>query len=190
MKEVPFGNDGNFSNDSFLAKINADLANNIGNLTQRVLSFIYKNCEGKIPAANEFHIEDQTLLSEAYSLLAKIRTNIDSQAIHMAIQSIIDLASKANEYIDTQAPWTLKKTNLDRMHTVLYTLAESIRVIALLLQPFIPSSADKILEIINITKKDFSQLTSEEAFKPGHKINEPTGVFPRIENKQVAVNQQ
>ncbi len=183
MKEVPFGNDGNYSKASFISRVNADLANNIGNLTQRVLSFIYKNCGGKIPSTKELNNNDIEFIDFTYQSIDKIRKEIDQQAIHYAIQIILDLAIRANEYIDREAPWNLKKTDLNRMEAVLYTLAEVIRVIAVLLQPVMPNAAEKILEILNINKTGFDTLNKNFSLREGHKINEPFGVFPRIEDK-------
>jgi methionyl-tRNA synthetase len=181
MKEIPFGNDGNYSKDSFIMRCNADLANNIGNLTQRVLSFIYKNCDKQIPGHNELYLQDRELLSEAYTALEKMRLDIDRQAIHTALQVILNLSVRANEYVDNEAPWNLKKNDIDRMNSVLYILAEVIRCIAILLQPIVPESAKKILDILNIDQRSFEAISEQASFKAGHEINEPYGVFPRLE---------
>lgn len=181
MKEVPFGNDGNYSRASFISRVNADLANNIGNLSQRVLSFIYKNCEQKIPSNEAINNNDKEFLEFAYQAIGKVRKEIDQQAMHLALQHIIDLSAKANEYIDREAPWSLRKTDLKRMEAVLYTLAEAIRVIAILLQPIMPSSAEKILDILNVKDRNFTAISKDFALKVDHTINEPFGVFPRLE---------
>ncbi|AIF81233.1 methionyl-tRNA ligase [endosymbiont of Acanthamoeba sp. UWC8] len=181
MKEVPFGNDGNYSRSSFISRVNADLANNIGNLSQRVLSFIYKNCEMKVPYSSTLNDKDVEFLNFAYQTIDKIRKEIDQQGINHAIQFIIDLSAKANEYIDREAPWNLRKTDVERMGSVLYTLAEVIRVIAILLQPIMPDASGKILDILNVKERSFNTLNKDFALKEGHEINEPFGVFPRLE---------
>jgi methionyl-tRNA synthetase len=146
MREIPFGNDGNFTRHSFIKRINSELANNIGNLVQRTLSMIWKHCDGKVPQASKSIYDQKELLQFAESLIIKIRTQIDQQLIHIVIEDIIDLSNRANTYIDHQSPWTLKKTDEEKMKSVLYVLAETIRYIAIILQPFVPDSATKILD--------------------------------------------
>ncbi len=182
MREIPFGNDGNFTRHSFIKRVNSELANNIGNLVQRTLSMICKHCDGKIPQTNEAIYDQEELLQFAESLLIKIRTQIDQQLIHTVIEDIIDLSNRANIYIDHQAPWVLKKTDETKMRNVLYILAETIRYIAILLQPFVPESATKILDQLSVSQDDreFSYLNRGYALKAGTKIPEPEGVFPRV----------
>ncbi len=183
MREIPFGNDGNFTRDSFIKRINSELANNVGNLVQRTLSMIYKHCDGKIPQTSEKMYDQEELLQFAESLIIKIRTQIDQQLIHIVIEDIIDLSNRANTYIDQQAPWTLKKTDEAKMKSVLYVLAETIRYIAILLQPFVPESAAKILDQLSVSKNEriFEYLNRNYALKAGAEIPEPQGAFPRIE---------
>ena len=125
----------------------------------------------------------EELLQFAESLIIKIRTQIDQQLIHIVIEDIVDLSNRANTYIDYQAPWTLKKTDEDKMRSVLYVLAETIRYIAILLQPFVPESAAKILDQLSVSKdeREFKYLSQNYALKAGTEIPEPQGVFPRVE---------
>jgi methionyl-tRNA synthetase len=180
MREMPFGNDGDFSKNSISIKINSDLANNFGNLAQRVLSFINKNCDSKISSNDNLQEQDNKLLHNAYQVLEKMRKLIDSQSIFHAFDELIKLSSEANEYIDSNAPWNLKKTDLARMEAVLYTLAEVIRVIAILFQPLIPESAGKILNTLNVKKRDFEAVSSVYRLKVGEVIQESKAVFPRM----------
>jgi methionyl-tRNA synthetase len=183
MREISFGNDGNFTRHSFIKRINSELANNIGNLVQRTLSMIWKNCHNKIPQPYESIYDQEELLQFAEQLIVRIRTQIDQQLIHAVIEDIIDLANRANTYIDYQSPWALKKTDDIKMKSVLYVLAETIRYIAILLQPFVQDSAEKILDQLSISKdeREFKHLSKKYALKVGTEIQEPKAVFPRIE---------
>ncbi len=188
LREVPFGSDGNFSRQSMFERINADLANNIGNLAQRTLSMIAKNCEGRVPAVNPAQIRPQDA-----NLMEMVR--VTSDATHSTareqmkackfgevIGAILAMSSAANEYIDKEAPWTLKKTDLERMNAVLYYLAESIRCIAIMLQPFTPDAAAKLLYQLAVAPeaRSFRHLTPAAALKPGTELPKPEGVFPRL----------
>ncbi len=178
MREVPFGNDGNFSRTAMVQRINSELANNIGNLTQRTLSLIYKNCDQTVPTPATMPDTDRT------SLLADIRGAMDAQAFHQALGAIIALASEANEKIDREAPWALKKDGTDealtRMHQVLYELADDIRVIAVLLQPFVPDSAAKILDQLQLSEEMRQMDAVNTPLAPGTVLDKPEGVFPRF----------
>ncbi len=183
LREVPFGNDGNFSHEAAVNRINSDLANGIGNLSQRSLSMIYKNCEEKTPKFSDLQEEDNVLLELAQSkMLASVRLALDEQKFHSALESIMKLVSAADGYVDAQAPWKLKKEDPDRMRTVLYVLAETIRCLALIMQPVTPESAAKMLDQLAISKeeRDFSFISKDHALKPGTAISKPEGVFPRI----------
>lgn len=181
MREMPFGNDHSFSHQSFVTLCNSELANKVGNLVQRVVSFVHKFAGGVVPTA-DLSDEDSKVLAEAYAVVEKMRTHMDKQAIHLAFEEVVKLANLANEYMDRNAPWTLRNTDEARMRTVLYTLLELIRVIAILLRPIIPESADKISDIITTPTESrlFSALGAKYAIAPGTKLNEPTIIFPRI----------
>lgn len=192
LREVPFGNDGDFSHAQALLRINNDLANGLGNLAQRTLSMIAKNCGEAVPAFGALTPEDKQLLEMAQvRMLAAVRTELDRQRFHKALEEIWNVVNAANGYIDAQAPWGLKKTDPARMETVLYVLAETIRCLALIVQPFVPDSAAKMLDQLSIpaNNRDFSSLDAAHALQPGIKLPPPQGVFPRIvEDEQKAAN--
>lgn len=181
IREMSYGNDSNFNLDLLTTRINAELCNNIGNLSQRTLSFIFKNCEGKLAASPNFTDIDEKLMQEAYAVIEKLRKDIDIQALQSAFEHVVRLGSLANEYIDIQAPWNLRKTDPERMEVVLYVLAEVIRVIAILLQAIVPDSAAKILDTLKVENRSFSTLNKEHALTYGTVINEPKAVFPRLQ---------
>ena len=189
LREVPFGNDGDFSHANALARINSDLANGLGNLTQRTLSFIYKNCDGKIPAPADMTDNDKALLHKAQTeMLKNVRAELDMQKFHKALEAIWDVVNAANVYIDVEAPWSLKKTDTVRMGTVLYVLTETIRCLSLMIQPIMPESAAKMLDQLAIAdgNRDFSRLSPAHAMKPGTAIDQPQGVFPRLVEEKAA----
>jgi len=191
MREVPHGQDGNFSREHAILRVNSDLANSIGNLVQRTLSMIHKNCEETIPQPGALEAADKQLLEQAQvKTLAGLRKHYDAFHVHRALEDIVKLADEANIYIDHQAPWKLKKENPERMNTVLYVLAETIRCIGLMIQPVTPDSAAKMLGQICVPEGErlFEHLAPKYALKPGTKIPKPEGVFPRIveEEKQQA----
>lgn len=145
MREVPFGNDGNYSRESFIHRVNSELANNIGNLCQRVLSFIQNNCDGRIVDDVIYDANANLLLEKARYTLQNMRKAIDAQELHNALGFIIQLSSSANEYVTLNPFWELNKTDKERMKAVLATLVQVLRTIAVLLQPIIPDTARKML---------------------------------------------
>ena len=182
MREVPFGNDGDFSATAMTHRMNGDLANDLGNLCQRVLSMIFKNCDGVMPALPVKPVEaDHTLLSAADGLLDQVRDLLDRQAFNEALRVIWQVVADANRYVDTSAPWALKKTDPARMAQVLAVLAETIRQIAILIQPVMPQSADMILDQLGVdtAKRDFSVIAGNGRLASGHQIDKPSPVFPR-----------
>lgn len=184
LREIPFGNDGNFAHEGAIKRINSDLANGIGNLSQRTLSMIYKNCDGKIPApSSPLTDEDKALLQTAQTeMLASVRDAYDEFKINKALEIIMRVSADADSYVDLQAPWQLKKDDPERMKTVLYVLAETIRCIALMIQPITPAAAASILDQICVPddKRGFDCLNADHALKSGVSIDKPVGVFPRI----------
>ena len=187
MREMPHGQDGNFTYGHAVQRINADLANGIGNLAQRTLSMIYKNCDGAVPAPRELTDEDKALLTQGYEMIIPVlRAEIDQFAFHKILEEIAALVSNCDAYADKQAPWVLRKENPDRMETVLYVLAEMVRMLAILYLPFTPDAAGKLLDQMSIDKRDFAALTKEHALKPGTVIEKPEGVFPRITIEEAA----
>ncbi len=188
LREVPFGNDGDFSRSAMVQRMNGELANDFGNLAQRVLSMINKNCDAKVPEPGEFTAEDTELLSAAEGLLASVRDNLDVQAFHTALEAIWSVIRAANAYIDRQAPWTLKKEDPARMATVLYVLADSIRQLALLTQPFVPDAAGAMLDQVAVdpAARNFAAMGEAGRLVPGTVLPKPEGVFPRFVEEEVA----
>ena len=183
LREVPFGSDGDFSKTALLARINGDLSNDLGNLCQRVISMIYKNCNGSIPSKCEkLNDRDIIFCNKSIVLYEKVKNEIDKQSFHEAIKLIWTFISDANKYVDEQAPWKLRKTDERRMNDVLWILADTIRKIAIIVQPFMPDSSNKILDqlSIDIYEREYRYLDSKYAIKT-NKINSPSPIFPKIE---------
>jgi len=180
MREVPFGNDGSYSHEAIVTRINADLANNFGNLAQRSLSMIAKNCDGKVPQYGELTQVDQDLLDQAYGILDKARSFVDNQAIHKYLETIWNVLGEANKYVDEQAPWALKKTDPERMATVLYVVAEVVRVCAVNAQPVMPTSCAKLLDLLAVPEDNRAFRVNNAALVPGTELPKPQGVFPRF----------
>jgi methionyl-tRNA synthetase len=184
MRAVPFGNDGDFSRARLASIINAELANNIGNLAQRTLSLINKNCDGKLPQPKDYDAPENTLSEDVRDVLDldSIRGHMDKCEFHKVLERIVTAANAANVYIDEQAPWALKKTDPDRMRTVLFTLFEQIRKIAILLQPFVPAAAEKLLDQMAIPrdKRSIEDVALQGiTVAPGTPLPAPEGIFPR-----------
>lgn len=182
LREVPFGNDGDFSHRSMVTRINGELANDYGNLCQRVLSMIARNCGAAVPAPATLTNEDGELLSAAENLLERVRPALDAQAFHEALETIWSVVRAANVYVDRQAPWTLRKSDPERMATVLYVLAETIRRLAILTQPFMPDASARILDqlAVQAEARDFSRVGRAGALGAGTPLPPPSGVFPRF----------
>ena len=181
LREVPFGNDGDFSHAAMVRRINSELANDYGNLVQRVLSMIGKNCGAQVPQPGPFTEADEALLGRARALLGTLRAEIGVQAFHKALDAVWAVVGDANRYVDEQAPWTLKKTDPPRMATVLYVLAETIRHLAILTQPVMPAASSRILDQLALgpDERGFERLGQGGALVPGTALPAPQGVFPR-----------
>jgi len=179
LREVPFGQDGNYSHEAMVNRINSDLANDFGNLVQRSLSMIARNCGGAVPQPGAFGEADEKLLAAARGLLAQVRGAMGSLALHRAIELIWNVVGDANRYVDAQAPWALRKTDPARMATVLYVLAETIRRLAILAQPVTPAAAARILDQLAVPPdaRDFAALATPLA--PGTPLPAPAPAFPR-----------
>jgi methionyl-tRNA synthetase len=185
VAHIPFGNDGDYTDEALITRINSNLANDFGNLAQRVLSMIGKQCDGIVPQpGGEFTEDDLLLFETSDAALDTMRGYMNSQSLHRMCEVAIQLASLGNKYIDTQAPWTLKKTDLARMNTVLYVLFELIRRVAILLEPVMPTSCNTMLTQMNIPDdmKTFESLKLR--IQPGLTIQVPTPVFPKIETAE------
>ena len=184
IKEVSFGNDGNISQDRLEDCINSDLANNFGNLCQRVTSFVDKNCDGRIPENISFEKDDKTILNRYSDNLDNIRNNIDKQNINFYIDFIINSLFEANKYFNDQEPWK-KKENQLRLNSIIFTSLELIRKICFLLYPIIPESTIKALKIFNLKENDIklSSISNNEFLKKGDKINKIDILFKKIEKQ-------
>ncbi len=183
MREATFGQDGDITHELLTVRVNAELANNLGNLVQRTLSQINKNCDAKVPQPGLLEDVDKELLDRAgQAMLVAVRGEFEKLQFSKAIEEFIHVAHAANLYIDAQAPWTLKKTDMGRMNTVLYVLAEVIRNLGIILQPFAPTAANKILDQVAVAAdaRDFAHIGEVHALKPGTPLPVPAGVFPRI----------
>jgi len=181
LREVPFGQDGNYSHEAIVARINADLANDLGNLAQRSLSMIARNCGGKVPSHGAFSPEDEAIMAATDAIIAENRQHHDVQAIHKALDAIWKVVADANRYFASQEPWALKKTNPERMGTVLYVTAEVLRGLAILVQPYVPSAAAKFLDFLAVPDeaRSFASLGDAGRLESGTALPAPTAVFPR-----------
>ncbi|PYF03887.1 methionyl-tRNA synthetase [Rhodopseudomonas faecalis] len=179
LREVQFGQDGSYNHEAIVNRINADLANDLGNLAQRSLSMIAKQCESIVPEPGEFSDNDKAILSQADGMLALARSAMETQQIHQALNAVWAVVAEANRYFAGEAPWALAKTDPARQRTVLYVTAEVIRQIAILAQPAIPASAAKLLDILAIPadQRDFAALATR--IRPGTQMPAPAPVFPR-----------
>jgi methionyl-tRNA synthetase len=184
IKEVSFGSDGSISKNRLEDTINSDLANNFGNLCQRVTAFGEKNCSSKIPEKSDFNQEDLKILNQFSENLGNIREAIDNQNLNFYIDFIINALFDANKYFNDQEPWK-KKDDPKRLNTIVYTSLEIIRKICILLYPITPSSSVKALKIFDINEKDinFSSLNNHEFLKHGYKINKIDILFKKIEKQ-------
>lgn len=189
MREMIFGNDGNFSHEQFIGRINTDLANKIGNLVQRTLAFVYKEC-GTIPNVGDEFIDiayNEEILLYASDIVSTMRNALTTFDISSSLDTIIKLVEMANIYIDKAAPWTLKKTDVTKMKEVCYILLEAIRYIGITLQPFVPDSASRILDQLCIpaNERSFEYLSKKHAIKQGAILVQPTAIFPRIVDRDI-----
>jgi methionyl-tRNA synthetase len=179
LREVPFGQDGNYNHEAIVARTNADLANDLGNLAQRSLSMIGKQYAGVLPEPGAFTDNDKAILAMADGMLAPARESMSTQQIHQALNAIWAVVAEANRYFAGEAPWALAKTDPARQKTVLYVAAEVVRQIAIMAQPAIPEAASKLLDILGIgeSDRDFAALATR--IKAGSQLPPPAPVFPR-----------
>jgi len=181
LREVPFGQDGNYNHEAIVARINADLANDLGNLAQRSLSMIARNCGGVLPAPAVLTNSDETILAAADGMIGKARDVMAAQQLHQVLNLAWSVVADANRYFASEAPWSLAKTDRRRMGTVLYVTAEVIRQIAILAQPFIPAAAGMLLEQLGVVPAErvFAALGGGQRIAHGVTLPSPTPVFPR-----------
>ncbi len=188
LREVPFGQDGSYSEEAITTRINTDLANELGNLAQRSLSMVAKNLGGVVPEPGQLSPADAELLATADGLLERVRASFDGQAMHLGLEAIWLMLGEANKYFSAQQPWVLRKSESEadqaRFRAVLYTTCEAVRIAAVLIQPVMPGSAAKLLDLLGQTddQRAFGALGSRLA--PGTALPPPTGVFPRYQRPE------
>jgi methionyl-tRNA synthetase len=188
LREVSFGQDGNYSHEQIVARINADLANDLGNLAQRSLTMITKQLDGVMPQPGAFSVNDETILAAADAMIGKAREAMKTQQLHQVLNAVWAVVADANRYFAGEAPWALAKTDPVRQGTVLYVTAEVIRQVAILAQPFMPGSAAKLLDLLSIPpgERDFAWLRGGHRLASGVTLPPPAPVFPRYVEPEAA----
>ena len=179
LREKPFGGDGTLSHQALITRINVELANDLGNLAQRSLSLIARNCAGRLPGRGAVSAADAELLTAAEALPGALRERLDRQLFHEALEDVWKVVRAANVYVDHQAPWALRRTDPARMAAVLRILADALRVIATVLQPFMPESMGRMLDQLGVPA-DARQLADLDVpLSDNCALPAPQGVFPR-----------
>jgi methionyl-tRNA synthetase len=181
LREVSFGQDGSYNHEAIVNRINADLANDLGNLAQRSLSMIARNCDGVLPPCGPVAEADRRLLAAVDGLASTTRAAMDRQALKQCLDLLWAIVADANRYFAAQEPWALRKTDPHRMGTVLYVAAETLRQIALLALPFMPASCGKLLDLLAVPdhERRFAALGERGRLRPGTSLPPPKPVFPR-----------
>jgi len=181
LREIPFGQDGNYSHEAIVGRINADLANDLGNLAQRSLTMVARQFGGKLPEPGAFSNADDAILAQADALVGKAREAMKTQALHQVLSAVWAVVADANRYFAGEAPWALAKTDPQRQGTVLYVTAEVLRQIAILTQPFMPASAARLLDLLGVPSeaRQFAELGGRKRIVPGSSLPPPAPVFPR-----------
>jgi methionyl-tRNA synthetase len=180
MREVPWGSDGSYSHDAIVGRMNADLANDLGNLAQRSLSMINKNCRAKVPAFGVLGDADLAMRNAADALLDEVRTLHSNFAISKALDAIWRVVADCNRYFAGQEPWALKKSDPAKMETVLYTTAEVLRMVGILIQPYMPDSANKLLDALAVPAGERMFASFGKRLVTGVDLPTPTAIFPRF----------
>jgi methionyl-tRNA synthetase len=185
LREVSFGQDGSYSPEAIVTRVNAELANSFGNLAQRTLSFIAKNLEGSFPAAGSASDADGVLIEEVVVACAGLRAAFADLMLSHGIEAWMRGVFACNQYIDAQAPWALRKTDPERMHAVLRTLIRAIRMLAIAILPVVPEAAGKVLDQIGAAERDHAAIDDDGWYDrvaaSGFRIAPPSPVFPRLE---------
>jgi methionyl-tRNA synthetase len=180
LRELPYGSDGNFSRRALISRMNVELANDLGNLAQRSLSLIARNCDGRLPGRGGENEDDAALRLAAAALPGLVAGHIDRQAFHEALEETWRLIRAANGYIDRQAPWALRRTDPERMASVLRVLADVLRVLATVLQPFMPGSMARMLDQLGVPPEARMLAALDTPLRAGTELPAPAGVFPRF----------
>lgn len=182
LREVPFGQDGNYSHDAIVARINADLANDLGNLAQRSLTMIARNCDGRVPEPAPLNEADEALLALADGLPARARAAVEAFALHTCLAEIWAVVAEANRYFASQEPWILRRQDPVRMGTVLYVTAEALRAVGILAQPFMPNAAGSLLDQLAVAHdaRQFRRIGPGSRLVAGQALPAPAAIFPRF----------
>jgi methionyl-tRNA synthetase len=188
LREVPFGQDGNYSHDAIVNRINADLANDLGNLAQRSLTMVARQLGGVLPKPGAFSDADKAILALADGMIGKVREAMKTQQLHQVLNAVWGVVAEANRYFAGEAPWALAKTDPVRQGTVLYVTAEVIRQVAILSAPFMPSSAAKLLDLLAVpaSERQFCELGGGRRIAAGAKLPAPSPVFPRYVDSEAS----
>jgi methionyl-tRNA synthetase len=189
LREVPFGQDGNYSHDAIVARINADLANDLGNLAQRSLAMIARQLGGVLPKPGEFTEADKTILAAADGMIGIAREHMKTQQLHQVLNAVWAVIADANRYFAGEAPWALAKTDPPRQGTVLYVTAEILRQVSILCLPFMPTAGGKLLDLLGVPPgeaRTFAALGAGRRIVPGSKLPAPSPVFPRYVEPEVS----
>ena len=186
LREVPFGGDGSYSHEAIIGRINADLANDLGNLAQRSLSMVAKNCDGAVPDPGDLDAADKALLALADALPERARALMGDLALHAILAEIWTVVAEANRYFAGQEPWKLRKSDPVRMNAVLYTTLESLRVFGIVTQPFVPGAAAKLLDLLAVPadRRSLADVGEGGRLVPGTPLPAPAPIFPRFERPE------
>ena len=180
LREVPFGQDGNYSHDAIVARINADLANDLGNLAQRSLSMVAKNLGGIVPAPGALTPADEAILAAARALPERARAAMADLALHTLLAEIWKVVAEANRYFASEQPWVVRKTDEVRFGTVLFVTMEVLRIVGIMVQPAMPTAGAALLDLLSVGQgdRDFAAVGSG-ALQPGTPLPAPAPIFPR-----------
>jgi methionyl-tRNA synthetase len=181
LREASFGQDGSYSHEAIVNRINADLAHDLGNLAQRSLAMIARNCSGKVPQPGAFSAADAAILGAADALYARARSAIDRQGLKLYLDAVFEVVADANRYFAAEAPWAKRDSDKERMATILYATAEVVRQLAILVAPVMPSASDRLLDQLGQRREArlFRALGAAGRLLPGTPMPAPVGVFPR-----------
>ena len=191
LREVPFGQDGNYSHEAIVNRINADLANDLGNLAQRSLSMVAKNLDGKMPLLGDLSESDITMLGDAYALPNKSRVAMKDFALHTMLSEIWRVVADANRYFASEEPWTKRKNDPVRFETVLAVTLEVLRVVGIMVQPIMPEASAKLLDVVgsDVSARQFADAVATKAVAAGTQLPAPAPIFPRyVETEGDATN--